>query len=169
MRLQKFYPGKEDRAQIFASNNWVCIFIFQLLAKAVDGLYVLLWLFVIIFFYKTLITSANKKLCKSMVDKKVEKALTEDIRFFIFPLNSTGRSGRKDPYHWTVLVCDKKEQRWIHYNSLLPSHTKKDPYLHDATVVVSYCYTLFLTHAFSFVLFFIFFSLASYVITEKTR
>ncbi len=87
--------------------------------------------------FQSLIVGKNESLRKQILDDPLHKLPLQDYRYLIFPINSVGNSDTKDPYHWTVLVCDNLEKKWIHYNSLKPRGKQIDPYLKDATLVVS--------------------------------
>lgn len=115
--------------------KFTCPILFTILCSHVFHIFNYLLLF-FLFFLKTLITGKNEHLRKTILDNKVKEIRKEDYRYFIFPMNSTGGLEGKDPFHWTVLVCDNHRKVWSYYNSLRPRKTT-DPFLKDVAVVVS--------------------------------
>ena len=57
----------------------------------------------------------------------------QNHRFIHFPMNSNGKNKDATPFHWTLLLLDRKQGQWMHYNSMRPRKKNAiDHYFKDA-------------------------------------
>ena len=74
---------------------------------------------------------------EKILNKQISPSKTANHRFVHFSMNSNGKRKNDVPFHWTLLVLDKKEGDWLHYNSLQPRSAKTvDQYFEDARILV---------------------------------
>lgn len=83
------------------------------------------------------VTSTTSEMREKILNIQISPSRTANHRFVHFPMNSNGKRKNAEPFHWTLLVLDKKEGDWLHYNSFRPRLAETvDHYFEDARILV---------------------------------
>ncbi|KAJ8627703.1 hypothetical protein MRB53_021010 [Persea americana] len=86
----------------------------------------------------TTLTAENKIMIRdTILNHQMSPYKMQSHRVIHFPMNSNGRNKDATPFHWTLLLLDRKQCQWMHYNSLrLREKNTIDLYFKDAELLL---------------------------------
>ena len=84
-----------------------------------------------------MLTIENKNMRETILNHQMSPYKMQNHRFVDFPMNSNGKNKDATPFHWTLLLLERKQGQWMYYNSMRPREKNAiDHYFKDAELLV---------------------------------